>query len=614
MSQFGASAAAVLSGSVSLAVTPHAALLPSPEEMARLDTAAISDMQGVAHADLVLMERAGRAVAKHLRRNYRRQLQASGALILCGPGNNGGDGLVVARLLHAAGIRVQIVLCAADRYSSGCSEQRARVAVCKIPIRIFPQVTGASQALGKLEGPCSPRPCSAADLERLLSRTQLVVDALLGTGQQSAPRGHVGAAIEILHQALSRRAGPVFQPTIKMPGIHGNSLIEGGACCSRNEVSPQCRLFGGERGTVSMSSLSCVAIDIPSGMNAATGEVYVPHVVARETVAMELVKRGMLQYPGRSLCGAISAIDIGISASPQVPVQWKLLTPPDVWVPFRPLPPDAGAASHKGTYGHVYVVAGCADMPGAALLASRAAARSGAGLVTMVRFKDQAAVTAVPEVLHHSLPEASLLKCQDDVLGRMRAASCTIIGPGLGLSSEVSTLVEKLVAVAAQEKLPVVLDADALTILAGALSKKPLDLSSAIVTPHPGEMSRLLGVSTEEIQRDRYGAAEKLHRITGAVVVLKGAGTVIYSGAGGFVCPTGNAGMASGGSGDVLSGIIAALAAQLRLHGNGFLDLAARSGVYLHGVAGDFAQGGRGVPLLAGDIIDNISQAIWMMR
>ena len=549
---------------ITLSPTPYAALLPSPTEMAALDASAIAAMShlfkpGSAQPGLVLMERAGKATAQFLRKHYRTQLLASGAVILCGPGNNGGDGLVIARYLRAWGfMRVQVVVCAAERYSADFLAQLSRLKPSRLPVRVF----AASDAISPgVLGTTAFVPCSEGGLRQMLAKTSLVVDALLGTGQKSPPQGNVGAAIQVLEGVIA-------------PGS---------------------------------SNIHCVAVDIPSGMNAQTGEVYSPHVTAQATVSMELIKRGMLQYPGRSICGEMVAVGIGIEPTAKVPIQWKLTVAQEIWVPRR-LP-----ASHKGDNGHVYVVAGSTDMPGAALLASRAAARAGAGLVTTLRFKSQLTAAIPPEILQHVLSEGNLEANLAAVLERMRRASCTVLGPGIGVGPEAISFVQKLLEASTKEKLPMVLDADALTILAKLLKQgMKLDLSSAILTPHPGEMGRLLDLPTAEVQRDRYAAAEQLHALSCAVVVLKGASTVVFSKSAGFVNPTGNPGMATGGSGDVLCGVIAALVAQ-----KCSLCDAARSGVYLHGLAGDLAQNGRSVALMAGDIIDRIPDAVvalWKMN
>lgn len=268
--------------------------------------------------------------------------------------------------------------------------------------------------------------------------------------------------------------------------------------------------------------------------------------------------------------------------------------------------------SHKGDYGHVLIVAGSKDMPGAAVLCAGGALRAGAGLVTLAVCADLRQY-----VLKRLRPEVMLLTLKESAGGTVssksaaeilnyiknRRVSVVAIGPGLGGNSDVSRLVKKLIKNAG---VPVVLDADGLN----AVTKRDIENSGAdiIVTPHPGEMSRLTGFSKGEIQRSRESITLKFASSTGTVCVLKGSGTVISDGRRVFVNTTGNPGMAKGGSGDVLSGIIAALTGQVRQPAA--LN-AALAGVYLHGLAGDIAAKRKTIPgMLPGDITDALCAAI----
>ncbi|SEU24205.1 NAD(P)H-hydrate dehydratase [Paenibacillus sp. NFR01] len=350
-----------------------------------------------------------------------------------------------------------------------------------------------------------------------------------------------------------------------------------------------------------------VSADIPSGLDADTGATHEPCIHAAVTVSLACLKRGLVQYPGAAAAGHVVLRAIGIPAglAREAGVQAWLLTPEvlsarlGVDVTRRRSP-----EGHKGTYGHVLLAAGTLAMSGAGILSSRAALRIGSGLATWALPEGLLphAVGAAPEVMlapvgpggeWTAASAAELLR-----LGRTRDA--VAIGPGLGrFSGDTGWLRCLWEGIGA----PLVLDADALNILAEAgLEAWPRRSVPAVLTPHPGEMARLAGVSTAEVQRDRIGLAGAYARKHGVVLVLKGAHTVIAAPDGAaYVNTTGHPGMGTGGAGDVLTGIIAGLLAQ------GLTPLqAAAFGVYLHGLAGEDAARARAHPaaLIAGDIIE----------
>lgn len=348
-------------------------------------------------------------------------------------------------------------------------------------------------------------------------------------------------------------------------------------------------------------ALPTLALDLPSGVDADTGAVLGAAVRATVTATFGAHKRGLLQHPGRGLCGDIVLCHIGVPAPALGPT--TLLEPADLaaLVPLRAL--DA----HKGTAGHVLVLAGSPGKTGAALLAGMGAMRGGAGLVTLaLRGAARAALDAkVVELMTTEVPEAleaGLLA----VLRESEGKDALVVGPGLGLDAGARALA---VRVALEAPLPVVLDADALT----ALTDAPAALRGArgprILTPHPGEAGRLLGVGAGEIQEDRHQAAARLADLTGAVVVLKGAGTVV-AGPGGraAVCGPGTPALGVAGTGDVLCGAIGAMLAA----GLGPLE-AAMAGVLLHALAGEAAAlADRG--LLAHEVADAMPRALTAAR
>ena len=322
-----------------------------------------------------------------------------------------------------------------------------------------------------------------------------------------------------------------------------------------------------------------LALDVPSGLDADTGAAPGEAVRATATLSFVAWKRGLFTGRARALCGELMLDALGLARDGAVR--------PDAWLLAPPRLPPRARDAHKGACGHVLVIGGSQGFAGAARLAGEAALRSGAGLVSLATCAAHAAaITAQrPELMVHAVESAGQLA---PLLAR---ASVLAVGPGLGQSA----WAEALLAAALAGGTPLLLDADALNLLARA--PRPLP-SGCVLTPHPGEAARLLACEVKTIEADRFGAARALGERYGAVVVLKGAGTLVAAPDGRVeVCPQGNPGMASGGMGDVLTGVIAALRAQ----GLSAWD-AARLGVSLHARAGDAAaaQGERG--LIASDL------------
>jgi NAD(P)H-hydrate epimerase len=463
----------------------------------------------------VLMESAGRAVAEAVLARRPRRVH-----VVCGAGNNGGDGLVVARHLHALGVEVDVALLGAPRGDAAAQLERARA---------------FGVAEGRGEG------------------ADLIVDAIFGTGLARTVEGDAARAI----QAINARA------------------------------------------------VCVVAVDLPSGLDADTGQVHGVAVRADETVTFGLPKVGLALEPGRSLAGAVSVARIGIAErAPGVEADAELWTR----AAAAQFLPERRSEGHKGSFGHVLVVAGSEGKTGAAALATRAAIRAGAGLVTL------ACPAGLNDVLEEKCTEAMTAPvadtperafagaAEDAILALAEDRDVVALGPGIGRAPETAALVRGL---CKRISKPLVLDADGINAFEG----HPGELRASVITPHPGEAARLLGCETAEIQRDRLGAARRLAEETGAVVVLKGAATVVAgAGAPPLINPTGGPALASGGTGDVLTGLVAALLAQ------GLAPrCAAGVGVYLHGLAGDrLAVGDSG--LMAGDLADSLPEAAAALR
>lgn len=354
----------------------------------------------------------------------------------------------------------------------------------------------------------------------------LVVDGLLGTGTKGAPRGIVAAAIRAI-----------------------------------NRLSSQAWV---------------VAIDIPSGLDGQTGETPGVAVLADVTVTMAVPKQGFIQPAAHPLLGHLQVVDIGIPATfleeeqKNAPALMEIISASNIMPHFG----RRVSNTHKGTYGHTLLVGGAPGYSGAITMAGASALRSGAGLVsvrTHQKVLDRVAL-ALPEAMVKPLDQQESLQAYSSIL----------LGPGMMTSTKTRETIERILTTAT---CPVVLDADALNVFAGELDQLKTTQTPLVLTPHPGEMARLLGISTKEVQTNRTVAAQEAAKRSNAIVVLKGSGTLIAEPNGRVhLNLTGNAGMATGGSGDVLAGFLAGLLAQSKP-----LVPTVCASVFLHGTAGDFA-------------------------
>lgn len=500
-------------------------LLTKTDQMRAIEAAAVAE-QGLTIYEL--MERAGAAVAAQARE----MLPRSGrVVIVCGKGNNGGDGFVAARLLCENKYRVEVVLLSApDRLKGAAAEAYGHI--------------GELAEVGKTRF-TSRRKFDPADL---------VIDAILGFGIKGAARGAAAKAIE----AVNATKAPVL------------------------------------------------AVDLPSGVDSDTGQVLGPAVAADITVTFTAPKTGMALAPGRELCGRIRVADIGISKELVAKLSNVCLGSKAL---VRPLLPRRSINTHKGECGRVLIVAGSVGMTGAAALAADAAVRSGAGVVTVAVPESLNDILEVKltEAMTKPLPETAertaRAKAFDVLIEMLPDYDVLVVGPGLSTHESTVTLVRQLVLGTSG---PLVIDADGLNALVGKTELLTKREGPTILTPHPGELGRLLEVPASEIQADRIAAAERASSKWGAVVVLKGAATVVAGGDCLYINPTGNPGMATAGTGDVLSGMLGAFAAQ-GLPAYPASVLAA----FTHGLSGDIAAAEiTELALRATDLLDYLPAAL----
>lgn len=351
-----------------------------------------------------------------------------------------------------------------------------------------------------------------------------------------------------------------------------------------------------------------VSVDIPSGVDSDSGQLIGPHVKANLTLALALLKRSHVTFPSAGVMGDIEVIDIGI---PQKAIDAQsfavqMVEPGDIAAGLKKRPRDA----HKGDFGHVLVIAGALGKGGAAGLTALAALRSGCGLVTLgIPESCQKALEFHPlEVMTVPLPETAngtlAVKAKDLIVEQLQGKSALAIGPGISTDPETVQLLREVLPTV---QIPMVLDADAVNCLALDGGLELLKNSEVVLTPHPKEMSRISGLSTQEIQANRIETASRFAQENSVHLILKGARTILAFADGSVVInPTGNPGMATAGSGDVLTGIIAGLIAQ-------GLEVrqAAIAGTYLHGLAGDiFSEKSAEASLIAGDLLNGIPESL----
>ncbi|MGI9559161.1 MAG: NAD(P)H-hydrate dehydratase [Thermodesulfobacteriota bacterium] len=498
------------------------------EEIREIDRACVEE-HGISVN--VLMENAGRAVCAAAERKFP---EARKIAVICGGGNNGGDGFVSARHLAAKGKEVSVYT------SRKIGEYTGQ------PLENLNSARGSGIAVVEIDGDSSKiAPCD------------LIVDALLGIGLESAVREADSKLIDFINGA----------------------------------------------------NIPVLSVDIPSGIDSNTGAVFGNAVSADATVTFVAPKLGISVYPGAGHAGEIFVAGITSPKILEEKIRCEIATFETCAGIVRPRAED----SHKGTYGHTLVLAGSTGKSGAAILASEAAVRSGAGLVTL----------GVPEGIHH-VAEQKTSEAMTEPLGEtdgcfgaasaeraieiLNGKSSLVIGPGLSVSENTAEFFKRVTAAC---EVPLVIDADGLNILAENRDIFDTIRADAVLTPHPAEMARLCGKTTAGVQADRITAAGEFASKTGCLVVLKGARTVTALPGGGiYINPTGNPAMASGGMGDVLAGIIGGLLAQ------GYSPReACVAGVFVHGLSGDMmAEQSGGMAVRAGEVSEGLAAAFAKIR
>lgn len=486
---------------------------------------------------LTLMENAGAGIAAAItKRLLLGNLREWRVAILCGPGNNGGDGYVIARQLDGAGVTVSLYSTSPPSQLKGDAKVNAdRAQAAGIGARIVDERDDAID----------------------LSGNDFIVDAIFGTGFHGQVTGIAASLIRAANQ----------------------------------------------------SDIPIVAVDTPSGLDNDTGELSSPTIRAKHTFALGATKLGQWLWPGRANVGCLEVVDIGIpkEAYASQELSLRLLNESFVRASLPARPPDA----HKGTIGKALIVGGSAGMSGAVVLAANACMRSGVGLTYAAvpeSLVDAVDVGAIETVVR-SLPEVGgkrviARRAIGEIVRLWADSDAVAIGPGLSTHHETQELARRLIS---RREKPTVLDADGLNACAKDVSCFESEGAALIITPHAGEMARLFDRPIGEITADRQAAALEAARRFHCIVVMKGAPTFVADDAGHlYLNPTGNSGMASGGVGDVLTGMIVSFLAQ------GCEPLiAAILGVYLHGLAGDTAMesiGGRS--LVASDLVDHLPTAL----
>jgi hydroxyethylthiazole kinase-like uncharacterized protein yjeF len=494
---------------------------------------------------LTLMENAGAGVAKFIAERYS-HFTSRRVVVLCGKGNNGGDGLVVARHLLEMGAKPEVF------FFTDTSEPQGDAAT---NLKRWREISGPLHTI------VTEHQWQAAKAG--IASAEIFVDALLGTGV----RGRVEGLLEKAIQEV-------------------------------NQHSPE---------------KSVIAVDIPSGLPADTGEAQGAVIVADCTVTFTAPKLGMIlgnaeHYVGRLVVRGIGSPSELIEEIGKGNTRWS--EPRE----FAPFAVPRVASGHKGDYGHALIVAGSVGKSGAAVLAGWAALRAGAGLVTVATPEPVLPIVAshIPEIMTEPLAatESGTISLRALESGRfsnaLKGKRALAIGPGLTIQTETQQFVRTIVG--RRDSVPIILDADGLNAFDGNADKLKGSPETLAVTPHPGEMARLLGCSTSDVQARRLEVARKSAADWNAIVILKGQQTVAAAPDGrAWINSTGNPGMGTGGTGDVLTGILVGLTAQ---YGTSDWWRVLGFGVFLHGLAGDIAYAGSGeAPLMASDLIHALPRA-----
>lgn len=498
--------------------------------MQEIDRKAI---KGMGIPGLELMENAGKGTYEMIVEYYG-PVDGNRVVVICGKGNNGGDGFVVARYLKEDGAYAEVLLlCKKDAPKGDAAVNLEKAEKIDIPIK---EVLSSEQF-------------------HIPDDTWIVVDAIFGTGF----------------------SGNIYPPY--------DMIID----------------------KINDSGIPVVAIDCPSGLDSATGKVSTPTVKADLTVTFGLPKIGQVFYPGKSHCGSLEVVDIGFPAGLDDDINTHLVTKDDACLLLPARKPDA----HKGDYGKLFVLAGSTGLTGAASMASMAALKCGTGLVILgcPSSLNPILEAKLTEVMTKPLPDVRKRGClalrgMGEIRQQIDWANSVAIGPGIGTHHETAELIRRL---ARQVEKPMVIDADGLNNLAKDTEALKQHKGPLVISPHPGEFSRLSGIEIDKIADKQIELAASFASEYNLTIILKGAPSIIVEPSGVVhINSSGNEGMATAGSGDVLTGLIGGFLAQKMSS-----EKAAVLATYIHGLAGDLAAeiyGNRG--MVAEDILDSVPEAL----
>jgi len=499
----------------------------------------------------LVMEKAGEAVVDVVLRVAKDKIQA-GVVVIVGSGNNGGDGYVVARLLLKRSIPVKVWAFKAEAELKG--DALINCVAWKEIGGVIEDLTGKGFANADLLSPAQ---------EQFLSQAGVVVDALYGTGFRD-----------------------------KMPAAQLKLVTRINELCAANSVT-------------------VVAVDIPSGVNATTGAVFGAAINASHTAALQALKLGHVLYPGSEYCGKVSVEDIGVIGTEQI--DRELLTAKEV-LPildnfFKP-----NSQGYKGSKGHVAAIGGDSEHFGAVRLSANSALSCGAGLVTMIVPKGLEGLVSPGnfELMCSGLNSDANGSFSRDAAKQLQQKledkDAMVLGPGMGQGEGAVEVTKEVYRIASDLKVPVVIDADALNVTAANLDIRKTVPIGSVLTPHPGEMARLLNCSTKEVQDNRLNLTVQLAAELKSWVLLKGARSIIAGPNGQVrINPAATEVLGTAGSGDTLAGVIAAFLAR-----GMSAETALCAGVYLHGLAGEVLEAERGgvAGVKAGDISNCIAWLI----
>ena len=565
----------------------------------------------------VLMEVAGRGAAIRALRMW--QDSPGDVVVVAGKGNNGGDGLVIARYLTLWGVPCSVWIVTSDSVEGNGKQTETGSEDAKTRAKL---AVAAGEDLWDRDKQSGAHGLTNPTTAALAAGTTSIMRSL-----ESQVNGKILESLGVPVRVLSPETiGPSeLEPNVlvegKSTGVHqqmddmegsdpdvdklflGASLIVDGLFGTGID-RPVEGIYQRVIDAINRSGRRVLSIDVPSGLNSDNGQVMGVAVRADTTVTFGFLKPGLVIHPGATIAGDLKIVDIGLPEPPEGKPDINLSTVEIVreMMPLRPVD------SHKGTFGYVLVIAGSVGMAGAAMMASTTALKVGAGLCYLATPDPLMASLPPTEVIYKPMPSSeSGTFSRESVKGLQKEldkVGTVILGPGIGLNDDTKEMVQTLIKTIS---CPCLVDADGLNAIAEAPESFPVDASNFVMTPHPKELSRLLGMSTAEIQQDRVKAALTAAEKFNCTIVLKGAMTVIANPDHEvFINPTGNAGMATAGSGDVLSGTIGGLLAQ------GVEPFqAAVAGAYLHGRAGDLLAADFGTSgFTAGDILDVIPLAM----